>query len=238
MMPRRVANDLHRSSRASHTSFAQHLSSPSCPLGFRAWSSSSSTRHSSQVVASGRRSTGSHARHHRRPHRRGCRQAHSRGHARRPPTHSAITSITLSKNSVCFSSCLLSRLRDNVTARSGSQPAVLRNACAALQAPSRHSQTLQAALAAAGTSRCICESPTSSTSLLPLIAAHFPDLRVHNAPIHVEQLTAKLVEPSMTTHLGVLLDLLSLLNCCRSLLRWASLSQRLSRATCAFLRVV
>mmetsp|Transcript_88492 Transcript_88492/g.253481 ORF Transcript_88492/g.253481 Transcript_88492/m.253481 type:complete len:220 (-) Transcript_88492:155-814(-) len=83
---------------------------------------------------------------------------------------------------------------------------MIHNACAALQAPSRHSQTLQAALAAAGTSRCICESPTSSTSLLPLIAAHFPDLRVHNAPIHVEQLTAKLVEPSMTTHLGVLLS--------------------------------
>jgi len=56
----------------------------------------------------------------RRPHHQGCHQPRSRGHARRPQTHSAITSITLSKNLVCLSSCLLSRLRDDVTARSNS----------------------------------------------------------------------------------------------------------------------
>eukprot|EP00445_Apocalathium_hangoei_P011183 CAMPEP_0203872658 /NCGR_PEP_ID=MMETSP0359-20131031/19352_1 /ASSEMBLY_ACC=CAM_ASM_000338 /TAXON_ID=268821 /ORGANISM="Scrippsiella Hangoei, Strain SHTV-5" /LENGTH=532 /DNA_ID=CAMNT_0050791347 /DNA_START=1131 /DNA_END=2727 /DNA_ORIENTATION=- len=42
---------------------------------------------------------------------------------------------------------------------------------------------------------------------------------------------------SMTTRLGVLLDLLALFNS-RLLLRWASRSQRLSRASCAFLRAL
>jgi len=80
------------------------------------------------------------------------------------------------------------------------QPAALLNACAILQALKRHSQTLQAALAAVGTSRI-------------LTIAVFHTALDHSPPNSWSLL--------VTTRLGVLLDPLALFNC-HSLLHWAS----------------